>query len=184
MMETALLIIDIQEKLVRAFEKKYVDRMVTQINLLVNLAVELQIPILLTEQYPQGLGPTIGPIKKILDGKPYDYLTKLTFGCCEDSKIQEKIRGYGKKNFILTGMETHVCVYLTALGLIDLGVLPFIASDAVASRDEFYYKNGLQLMRDAGATVTNTETLLFQLMGQCATPTFKKISQLLKESLK
>lgn len=178
--DSLLLIIDIQERLAKVMKPKILDRVVDQTNLLATLAVETDIPIIVTEQYPKGLGITIDPIKQILKDKKYENHEKLTFGCCGDSAFNEKLKKYGRKKIILVGMETHVCVFLTALGLIENGYQPFVASDAVISRERFYYDNGLDLIRQAGGIVTNTETLLFQLMGQSGTPTFKKISALLK----
>ncbi|MBI2340973.1 MAG: isochorismatase family protein [Deltaproteobacteria bacterium] len=178
-----LLIIDIQEKLSRAMDQAVLSKVCAQINLLATLADELKIPIFLTEQYPQGLGPTIEPIKKILEGKKFAQQGKLAFGCCDDAAFNKKLKTFRRKNIILVGMETHVCVYLTVLGLLKQRYHPFVVSDAVISRAKFYYKNGLDLARQAGAILTNTETLLFQLMAKSGTPTFKKISALLKESL-
>lgn len=178
-----LLIVDIQERLCKVMNQKVLKKVCSQINLLASLSEDLKIPILLTEQYPEGLGPTIEPIKKILEGEKYDSHSKVTFGCCEDETFNKKLETYKRKKIIITGMETHVCVYLTALGLINNGYHPFIASDAVISRDKFYYKNGLDLMRQVGCVVSNTETILFQLMVRSGTDIFKKISKLLKESI-
>lgn len=179
--QAALLIIDIQEKLSKTMNADYLNRTVVNINLLATLAVELKIPLFLTEQYPQGLGPTIGPIKKILEGKKFELMDKISFGCSGDTNFNKKLKSLKRSQIILTGMETHVCVYLTALGLMQNGYHPFVASDAVLSRATFNYKNGLQLMRDMGAVVSNTETLLFQLMRESGTDLFRKISSLLKE---
>ena len=143
----------------------------------------MKIPILLTEQYPEGLGPTISPIKEILKDKKQDALSKVAFGCCDDAPFNKKLKSYRRKKIILTGMETHVCVYLTALGLLKTGYRPFVVSDAVISRTKFNYKNGLDLLRDSGAIVTNTETLLFQLMVNSGTPLFRKISSRLKQTV-
>lgn len=181
--DSLLLIVDIQERLCKIMNQKVLKKVCTQINLLSSLAEEEKIPILLTEQYPEGLGPTIEPVKKILEGKKYDYHSKVTFGCCEDETFNKKLETYKRKKIIITGMEIHVCVYLTALGLINNGYHPFVASDAVISRDKFYYKNGLDLMRQAGYVVSNTETILFQLMVRSGTDTFKKVSKLLKETI-
>lgn len=178
--DSLLLIIDIQERLTQVMNKGYLSRITDRIHLLVSLAHEIHIPIVITEQYPKGLGPTIEPIKKILHGKKYEQHEKLTFGCCDDANFNQKLKNYSKKKIIMVGMETHVCVYLTALGLIKQGYEIFVASDAVISRETFNYKNGLSLIRQIGGLVTNTETLLFQLMVQSGTPTFKKISALLK----
>lgn len=180
--EALLLIIDIQEKLCRVMNRDYLARICSNINLLTTLSQELSIPLLLTQQYPQGLGPTIEPVQKILEGKKVETLDKTTFGCCEDSQFLKKLKTFQRKKIILVGMETHVCVYLTALGLLKNGFYPFVVSDAVISRESFHYKNGLQLASQAGAVVTNTETLLFQLMVESGSKTFKKISSLLKSN--
>lgn len=179
--ESLLLIIDLQERLSHVLDQDILKKVCSNINLLTTLAADQKIPILLTQQYPEGLGPTIEPIKKILEGKKFETLDKLTFSCCGDSHFNKTLKNYKRKKIILVGMETHVCVYLTSLGLVSQGYKPFVPSDAVISRSTFNYKNGLFLLRDAGSVVTNTETLLFQLMGQSGTSTFKKISALLKE---
>lgn len=181
--ESVLLIIDIQEKLSRVMDQDVLEKVVSNINLLATLAEELKIPIILTEQYPEGLGPTIGSIREILKNKKHDFLSKVSFGCCDDGAFNKKLRSLKRKKVILTGMETHVCVYLTALGLMKTGYRPFVVSDAVISRTKFHYKNGLDLLRQSDALVSNTETLLFQLMVNSGTPLFRKISTLLKQTL-
>lgn len=178
-----LLIIDIQERFSRVMNQDHLKRVTANIDLLATLASELKMPMMLTEQYPQGLGETIPPVKNILKDKRADFLSKVTFGCCEDKNFVLKILPYQRKQVILTGMETHVCVYLTALGLLTMGYQPVIASDAVISRTTFHHKNGLDLLRQTGSLVSNTETLLFQLMGRSGTPLFKQISSRLKESI-
>jgi len=183
--ETALVIIDIQEKLMPTMDQAKLSAAVSNIHLLVELAQELNIPIVVTEQYPKGLGKTIPDIIKILDGKKnVTWAEKVAFGCCDDDAIKKTFLSLGRRKLILTGMETHVCVYLTALGLRKIGAIPFIPQDAVLSASEAHHQNGLELCREAGSTVTNTQTLLFQLMQRCDAPYFKKISQLLKDSLK
>lgn len=180
--DSVLLIIDLQEKLSRVLNQSYLQNVCANINLLTTLAAELKIPVLLTEQYPEGLGPTIEPIKKILNGKKFDAIDKLTFSGCGDEGFSKKLKSYRRKKIILVGMETHVCVYLTALDLLSQKYQPFVAADAVISRSTFNYKNGLSLLRESGAVVANTETLLFQLMVRSGTSTFKKISALLKQN--
>lgn len=161
--------------------QEYLSAVLSNINLLATLAKDLEIPVILTQQYPQGLAPTIGPIKKILAGKNLDTFNKTAFGCCDESGFDLKLKKTGRRKIILTGMETHVCVYLTALGLLGRNFTPFVVADAVISRKKFHYKNGLNLLRQAGAVLTNTETLLFQLMQRSGSETFKKISGMLKE---
>lgn len=180
---SVLVLIDIQEKLCPAFDQPWLQKVCGQIHLLVELAKELNIPILLAEQYPKGLGPTIEPVREMLQGLDVPVIEKVSFSCCGDKQFNRLLKKYKRPNVILAGMETHVCVYLTALGLIEKGYRPLVASDAVLSRENFYHANGLSLMEAAGTVVTNTETLLFQLLTRCATPSFKKISALLKESL-
>ncbi len=179
--ESVLVIIDIQERLSKVMNQNYLERVCSHIHLLVELADELSIPIILTEQYPQGLGPTIQPIQKILEGKKHTRIEKTAFGCCDDLLFNKKLKALKRKKIILVGMETHVCVYLTSLGLISQEYFPFVAADGVLSRTLENHKNGLELIRQTKAVVAPTETFLFQLMVRCATPTFKKISALLKE---
>ncbi len=179
--DSLLLIIDLQERLSRVLDQDILKKVCSNINLLATLAFDQKIPIVLTQQYPEGLGSTIEPIQKILEGKKIETLDKLTFSCCGDTHFNKALKNYKRKKIILVGMETHVCVYLTAFGLVSQGYQPFVASDAVISRSTFNYKNGLSLLDKSGSVVINTETLLFQLMGQSGTPTFKKISALLKE---
>ena len=180
--ESVLIIIDLQERLSQVLNQEILAQVCKNINLLTTLAVEQQIPILLTQQYPEGLGPTIDPIKKILLGKKYETLDKLSFSCCHDEKFNKKLKSLRRKKIILVGMETHVCVYLTALGLISQSYKPFVASDAVISRSKSNFKNGLSLLGDIGAVVSNSEPLLFQLMERSGTSSIKKISALLKHN--
>lgn len=179
--DSLLLIIDLQERLSKVLDQKILKKVVGQIDLLATLASDLKIPLVLTRQYPQGLGQTIKSVQKILEGKKFEQLDKITFGCCDDTNFNNRLASYGRKKIILCGMETHVCIYLTALGLLGQGYQPFIVSDAVISREKFNYKNGLTLMRDAGCVVTNTETLLFGLMVKSGGGTFKKISGMIKK---
>jgi len=132
--ESVLVIIDIQEKLSRAMDQDVLKRVVSNIDLVATLAEELKIPILLTEQYPEGLGPTISPIKEILKDKKQDALSKVAFGCCDDAPFNKKLKSYRRKKIILTGMETHVCVLQTVIELLDNGFDVHLVKDAVMSR--------------------------------------------------
>lgn len=173
--EATLLVIDIQERLVPAM--KYGEQIIQNTNILISLANKLRVPIIVTEQYPKGLGKTISDVSKNLE----DPLTfdKVTFsGCTNDVTLA--LKGLGRKKIIITGMETHVCVFQTVRDLLTLGYQVFVVGDAVCSRTKENYLNGLSLMSSMGAVVTNTETVFFDLMKQAGTPLFKELSILIK----
>ncbi|MHB8844942.1 MAG: hydrolase [Nitrospirota bacterium] len=173
---TALLIIDIQERLAVVMDKK---EMVVRNTLhLVELAKMLNIPVVVTEQYPKGLGRTLPEIQAALPA--YLPIEKVSFNCCGEASFNEQMKRLGKKKVIVAGMETHICVLQTSLGLIKDGFDVHLAMDAVCSRTKANWRSGLELIRDAGGVLTNTETALFQLLGVAGTPEFKAISNRIK----
>ncbi len=174
--EMALLIIDIQGKLAAVMKHK--DQVVNNCLHLVELAKLLQIPILLTEQYPQGLGTTIPEIQEALPA--YNPFEKTAFNCCLEAGFLEKVADTGRKKWLLTGMETHVCVLQTSIGLMQEGYNVQVAQDAVCSRTKNNFRSGLEMMRDAGAVITTTETVLFQVLERAGTEAFKVIAQRIK----
>lgn len=174
--DTALVIVDIQDKLATVMKVR--DEVVKNCLHLIELARVLRLPLIVTEQYPKGLGPTVEEIRGALpDHKPIE---KLTFSCCEEPRFLEEIRGLKKRNIMLTGMETHICVLQTCLGLLKEGFHVHVVSDAACSRTKMNWKTGLQFMRDAGAVVTSTETVLFQLLNVAGTEEFKAIAKRIK----
>lgn len=174
---TLLLVIDFQEKLCNAMNQDILSTYTKNISILLEAARELGIPLFATEQYPAGLGGTIPELKEKL---PFAALEKLSFSCCGDSAIMERIESYGKKSIVVTGMETHVCVLQTVLDLIEKGYQVHVVSDAVLSRNKKNWRIGLELMSSAGAIVTSAETVLFQLLKTAGTPEFKKLSKLVR----
>jgi len=174
--EVALVIIDIQDKLAAVMRHK--EQVVTHCLHLIILAKLLQIPILLTEQYPKGLGPTISEIKEALP--EYAPFEKTAFNGCQEAGFLEKVASTGRKKLLLTGMETHVCVLQTSLGLMKQGYSVQVVQDAVCSRTKNNFRSGLEYMRDAGTVITNTETVLFQILDRAGTEAFKVISQRIK----
>jgi nicotinamidase-related amidase len=177
-----LLLIDIQARLFQSMLPPIQDQMIQKIGLLLALAQKIGLPIIITEQYPKGLGETIPELKKVLD-KYYAPITKLSFSCCrEEGPFWEKVRETKKNQIILTGMETHVCVLQTALDFLQEGYQIFIPRDAVCSRKKGDWQIGLDLMKEAGAIITTTETIIFQLLERAGTEEFKFMSPLLKES--
>lgn len=146
---------------------------------LIEAARLLHIPVIVTEQYPKGLGPTV---KKIKDGLNDHYMPieKITFSCCRDKTFVDSLRRAGRKRVILCGMETHVCVLQTCVDLLREGYYVHAVRDAVCSRAEDNFMTGIDFMRDAGAVITCTETVLFQLLERAGTEEFKVISKRIK----
>lgn len=173
--ETVLMVIDIQEKLVPVM--KHAKEVIQNTNILISIAKELKIPIIVTEQYPKGLGKTVSDLSN--NFKETLTYEKITFSSCTD-EVTTTLRSLRRKKIIITGMETHVCVFQTVRDLLNLGYQVFVASDAVCSRTKNNYKNGLSLMSSMGAIVTNTETIFFDLMKKAGTPQFKELSKLIK----
>jgi nicotinamidase-related amidase len=173
---SALIIVDIQDKLAVVMKQK--EKVTNNCLHLVEAAKLLGIPIIVTEQYPQGLGQTIKEIKEALPS--YSPLEKITFDCCRDESFAGKLVSLKRTHIILTGMETHVCVLQTCLSLLKDVYSVHLVSDAVCSRKKDDYLTGRELMRDAGAVITCTETVLFQLLEKAGTPEFKAIAKRIK----
>lgn len=172
----ALVIIDIQERLAVVMKEK--NKVINNCLHLIELSKLLNMPIILTEQYPKGLGPTVEEIKNALP--EYKPIEKLTFSCCDEPSFFEKIKKIDKKTLILSGMETHVCILQTCIGLLSSGYNVHIAKDAICSRTKDNWKTGIEFMRDAGAVITCTETVLFQLLKIAGTQEFKTIAARIK----
>jgi nicotinamidase-related amidase len=174
--ESLLLIIDIQEKLAAVMKMK--DAVVGNCLHLIELSKMLHIPVLVTEQYPKGLGHTVEDIRNAIpDYKPAE---KMAFSCCEEPAFIEEVKDLDRKTVILTGMETHICVLQTCIGLLHNGFDVHLVSDAVCSRTKANWKTGIEFMRDAGAVITSTETVLFQLLNRAGTEEFRTISKRIK----
>lgn len=170
---TALVVVDIQDRLVAAMKVK--DAVIANCLHLIELAKLQQIPIVLTEQYPKGLGLTVAEVREAMP--VYAPIEKLTFSCCGEASFREEIKKLGKKTIVLTGMETHVCVLQTCIGLLNDGYNVHLVSDAVCSRTKGNWQTAIEFMRDAGAVITCTETVLFQLLAIAGTEEFKTISK-------
>lgn len=175
--ECALIVIDIQEKLLPPIYEK--DRLVRNSQLLIRLANILSMPIVLTTQYVKGLGAVVPEIASLLpELKPLD---KLEFGCFGNSEFCSNVaRLKGRNTLLLCGMETHICVLQTALGALNQGHLVHVAADAVSSRTELNWKLGLKRMRDAGAVISSTEMMIYELLGKSGSPEFKEMLKHLK----
>jgi len=172
---TALLCVDIQEKLVAAIAGG--DRVVWNVRRLIDGARVLGVEVVGTEQYPQGLGHTVAPLAERLGPLP----EKLIFSCGGCPEIFERLRQRGIGNILVCGIEAHVCVQQTVLDLLADGWRVFVAVDAGGSRFETDYRVALARMESAGATLTTTEAALFEWCERGGTPQFKQISQLARE---
>ncbi len=174
--DTVLLIVDIQDKLAAVMKDR--DTVVRNNLHLIELAKMIRMPVMVTEQYPKGLGKTVAEIREALPF--YRPMEKMTFDCCGQPAFLEDLKEHGRRNVVLTGMETHICVLQTCIGLLRDGINVHIVRDAVCSRTGENWKTGIEFMREAGAVATSTETVLFQLLKVAGTEEFKKISQRIK----
>ncbi|HZZ86680.1 MAG TPA: isochorismatase family protein [Anaeromyxobacteraceae bacterium] len=172
-----VLVVDVQERLCTAMPQEPLDRLVKYTRALVGAAQELGLPVLATEQYPKGLGATLGAVREVLPAAP---LVKSTFSCGADPAFAAALETTGRRQVILAGMETHVCVFQTARDLVERGYEVQVCADAVTSRFELHRQAGLELCRAAGAVITTAETAIFDLLHECGTPAFKKVSPLVR----
>lgn len=176
--DCALVVVDIQEKLLPPIHDR--ERLVRNAQLLLRLARNLDLPVVATTQYSSGLGKTVPEIAALLpQNQPVD---KLQFGCFGNEGFRTALKSLpGKRNtLLLCGMETHICVMQTALGALDKGYIVHVASDAVGSRSEWNWKIGLDRMQSAGALISSTEMMIYELLGGSGTPAFKAMLPYLK----
>jgi nicotinamidase-related amidase len=170
----ALLVIDIQEKLIRAIEGA--EQLIASSLLLVKAARILEIPVFATEQYPRGLGPTVEPLASLIPERP----SKLTFHCLGSPGLAAKLAVSGVRHLTLAGIETHVCVAQTAIELLGLGYQVQVAADAVGSRYAIDKEYALRRLEKAGATISTSEAILFEWTETAEHPRFKELSALVK----
>lgn len=176
--QCALVVVDIQEKLLPPIFNK--EQLVKNSQLLIRLAKILELPILVTTQYRKGLGSTVPDIASLLEHvTPID---KLEFGCFGSEPFRshlQELRG-DRNTLLVCGMETHICVMQTVLGALNAGYLVHVASDAVGSRAEWNWEIGLDRMKSAGAVISSTEMMMYELLRCSGTPQFKELLQYLK----
>jgi nicotinamidase-related amidase len=176
--QCALIVVDIQEKLLPPIWEK--ERLVRNTQLLIRLAGILKIPALVTTQYQKGLGNTVPEIASLLpDTPPVDKLMFSCFGSDAFCSLLKRLPGQ-RTTVLLCGMETHICVMQTALGALREGYLVHVASDAVSSRTELNWRIGLERMRAAGAILSSTEMVMYELLRSSGSPAFKELLPYLK----
>ncbi|MCP4448348.1 MAG: isochorismatase family protein [Myxococcales bacterium] len=179
-----LLIIDVQERLAAAMPEAPMAAAVRNTTILIEAARRMGIPVVVSEQYPKGLGPTVAAIGDALND--IDELTrfeKLDFSVCAAEGFAEasaRLSAQGRSQWIVTGMETHICVYQSVRALIGAGASVHVPVDGVVSRAKHNYRVGLGIAEACGAQLTSTETIVMDLLGRAEGDDFKAISELIR----
>ncbi len=176
--KAVLIVIDLQESLMKQMDQEVAKRTIKNIRTNIIFAKEMGIPIILTEQYPKGLGRTIRDIKDdLVDLSPIE---KLSFSCCGEKSFNEKLMETDRKQIIMTGIETHVCVLQTTNDLIEKGYEVHVVADAICSRRKLDWEIALRWMEKKGAIISTTEIIAFQLLKEAGTEEFRRLSKFLK----
>ena len=171
-----LVIVDIQGRLASLMYEK--NRLYENVVRMIKASRLLNIPILWNEQLPDKLGETVPEIKSALaDLKP---LVKNTFSCCDNPNFMGQLEATGRKQVLLTGIETHICVYQSALQFIDRGYEIHLLIDAVSSRFRHNYELGIQRIKDAGGVLTSVEMCLFEMFKVAEGDLFRQMVKILK----
>lgn len=174
--DTALIVVDVQSRLVAVMAEK--ERFIHEINKIIQAAGVFKLPIIMTEHYPRLYGKTIDEVKeKLPEG---NFIKKMSFNCCKNEEFNKAVRLLERKNLILVGIEAHICIFQTALGLIKQGYIVHVPQEATSSRTRGNWQVGLNLMRDVGAVITSGETIIFQLLEGVEAEEFKEIMRILK----
>jgi nicotinamidase-related amidase len=174
---TVLIVIDVQGKLAQIMYER--DALFGALATLIKGMQLLGVPIVLTEQVPEKLGPTVPEVRELLPDA--DSISKYAFSCMREPRFREKLEHLSNRNVILAGIEAHVCVYQTSRDLLDEGYHVEVVSDAVSSRSAENRSIGLRRMRSEGAHVTSVEMLLFELQELATGDVFRKLARLIKE---
>jgi len=171
-----LTIVDVQGRLAELMDRK--EALFANVQVLIRLSRGLEVPVLWCQQNPRALGPTVKPIADLLEGiEPVD---KMSFSCAGEERFLERLEGTGATDVILCGIEAHVCVYQTAMDLLGRGLRVHVVADAVSSRAASNRELALVRMRDAGAVLTSTEMVLFELLRTAQHPQFRELSRLIR----
>jgi nicotinamidase-related amidase len=172
-----LAVVDVQEKLCGVMDPETLQSLVKNCGILLQAAQLLEIPVIHTEQYPTGLGPTLPALDTWL--KPEAAVVKTCFSCCDASAFRAQLHR-DRPQIILAGMEAHICILQTALQLQESGRQVFVVEDAVLSRRDANKQNALARLRQAGVIVTNTESVVFEWLRVAEDDAFKQISKLVR----
>jgi nicotinamidase-related amidase len=174
--KSMLLIIDAQEKLFRVMHER--DALLRKWQQMVQGARELGLPMVWSEQYPEGMGKTLPELAELLDG--LSPIAKKTFSCCAHPPLLDAILRTGRSQALLVGIESHVCVYQTAVDLLARGLEVEVVADCVSSRTADNRQIGINRIQQAGGRVTSVEMALFEMLRSAEGPHFKPISKIIK----
>jgi nicotinamidase-related amidase len=175
---SVLMVIDIQDRLLAAMSEGVQDRITRQASVLLTASNTLNIPVIVTEQYPKGLGHTHASLQAVWPEQTRS-IEKTSFSALKVDAVKTQLEATERKQIILMGMETHICILQTALDLLAQGYEVFVVEDAVSSRADSNQSNALQRMSHAGIVITNTESALFEWLGDAKYPDFKTLSKLI-----
>jgi nicotinamidase-related amidase len=180
----ALVVVDVQDRLSHAMPPPIRDQVVHNTVVLIETARRLALPIVVTQQYPKGLGTTVAAIAEALppDAHRFDKVEFSAADCAEFAGLARHLGSpdVGRDQWIVAGMEAHICVYQSARGLVARGFQVHVAADAIASRTKLNWQVALRLIERVGAIVSSTETCMFDLLGRAATDDFKALSRLIR----
>lgn len=173
---TAGLIIDIQERLFPFIHENEI--MARNAGILISGLQALSVPVLVTQQYTKGLGPTIAPLAELFPST--DPMEKMAFSCCDDQAFMAVLDKLGKRFVIISGIEAHVCVLQTTIDLLEKNYVPVVIEDCVSSRRPGDKQAAIIRMRNEGAIISTYESVLFELLRWSGTDDFRAISKLVK----
>lgn len=177
--DAVLVVVDVQEKLFPVMQAK--DALLKRLSILVRGMTQLGVPIVFTEQNRRGLGPTVAPL--VAEAPGSTVIEKATFSCMGNEPFLDHLRGAGRSQVLLAGIEAHICVLQTALDLIESGYDVQIVTDAVSSRLVHTGPAGIDRALRAGAQPTTVESALFECLERCDTEAFKKMLPLVREGV-
>ena len=177
--DSLLLLVDLQERLLARFPAQERKALLGACGLLLEAAAILEVPVLCTEQYPRGLGPTVPALARLLP-ESCEPLAKRGFACTAAAGFQQRLAASGASQIVLCGMEAHICVLQSAARLLRPGRQLFLVEDAVGASQKGFKENAIKRMRHGGVIVTNTESLIFEWLEGADDPCFRRISALLK----
>ena len=171
--QSGFLLVDVQEKLT-----PYVlhsEELIKRCEWLVRLAHDLEVPVIVSEQYPKGLGKTVEPLRSLSLNEPC--VEKVDFSCYREPSFVDSWESINRKQVVIAGIETHVCVMQTALDMNDAGLDVFVVVNAVSSRHEDDHRYALKRMKQSGIHLVTAEMVFFEWIGKAGTPEFKALSQ-------
>lgn len=178
--DSFLMIIDMQEKLVPAMSQPDLQEAVANIQMLLSAYAKFDIPVIATEQYPNGVGSTIKKIKTSDGFDKVRIMEKIHFDSLKESSINDAVKKLNRKKAVICGIESHICVYQTALSFLSEGYETYVVADAVASRNSNSMEYSLDALRSEGVKVLPAESILFMLIERAGCEDFKFIHRIIR----